>query len=405
MRFLARQTGARRRLRLVPALVVLVLLAGVLMLAGFTTKKQAGVIKVGWIGPLSGSFAAASAPTINDLKEVFNVWNKKGGIGGKQLQLITKDDGFSPANALQAVRDMEGQGVHVFYMQYEYDARATQPLQDGSAIYFTSVPPVIPTSDFPYLFNFFPSNKYAMLKNMQFMKRHNLSKAALVTNTTAQFQAYFDAAHDLLAKNGIQIVLEQRYDPATTDFSPIITKIKQSGADTVMVFNVGTEGTRFYTAAAAANLQLPLLGGYGNASADLSTVPSAFLNKWAYYITTTPFLLKADGTPLMPKYGALAKDIFYHKYGFKANVGQGTGWNTPSGMVWAMQKSGNADNPAKMKAALESTARANKGVAFVGPPLVFHFSKNLHSGYPPSQVALARLYGSPKWPGFYYGAS
>jgi branched-chain amino acid transport system substrate-binding protein len=405
MRFLARQTGARRRLRLVPALVVLVLVAGVLMLAGFTTKKQAGVIKVGWIGPLSGSFAAASAPTINDLKEVFNVWNKKGGVGGKQLQLLTKDDGFSPANALQAVRDMEGQGVHVFYMQYEYDARATQPLQDGSAIYFTSVPPVIPTSDFPYLFNLFPSNKYAMLKNMQFMKRHNLTKAALVTNTTAQFQAYFDAAHDMLPKNGIQIVLEQRYDPATTDFSPIVTKIKQSGADTVMVFNVGTEGTRFYTAAAAANLQLPILGGYGNASADLSSVPSAFLNKWGYYITTTPFLLKANGEPLMPKYAALAKDIFYHKYGFKANVGQGTGWNTPSAMVWAMQKSGNADNPAKMKAALESTARASKGVAFVGPPLVFHFSKNLHSGYPPSQVALARLYGSPKWPGFYYGAS
>ena len=151
-----------------------------------------------------------------------------------------------------------------------------------------------------YTFNFFPPNKYAMLKNVQFAKRHGLNKVALVTNTTAQFQVYFDVAHNLLPKNNINIVLEQRYDPATTDFSPIITRIKQSGADCVMVFNVGTEGTRFYSAAAAAGLTLPLLGGYGNASADLSSVPSAFLNKYGYFITTTPFLLTTLKYSLRP---------------------------------------------------------------------------------------------------------
>jgi ABC-type branched-subunit amino acid transport system substrate-binding protein len=405
MRFLARQ-GRSRSGRVVSGVaVVLVLVASILVGTGFTTHKQAGVIKVAWVGPLSGSFAAASAPTINGIQAYFDVQNKKGGVLGKKLQLLTKDDGFSPANALQAVRDFQGQGVKIFYMQYEYDARATAPLQDGSAIFFTSVPPILPTTDFPYVFNLFPPNKYAMLKNAQFAKRHSLSKVALVTNTTAQFQAYFDAAHDQLPRNNMQIVLEQRYDPATTDFSPIITRIKQSGADVVMVFNVGTEGTRFYAAAAAANLQLPLLGGYGNASSDLSSVPKAFLDKYGYFITTTPFLLDAKtGNPILPKYGALAKDIFYHRYGRKPNVGQGTGWNTPAGMVWGITKA-KGDNPAGMKTAFESTARAKAGVAFVAPPIVFHFSKSYHSGYPASQVALAHLFGNAKWPGFYFGAS
>ena len=403
MRFLARHRRSRTRRVVSGVVVVLVLVASILVGAGFTTHKQAGVIKVGWVGPLSGSFAAASAPTINSLKEYFNVINKQGGVKGQKLQLLTKDDGFSPANALQAVRDFEGQGVKIFYMQYEYDARATTPLQDGSAIFFTAVPPILDVKDFPYVFNFFPPNKYAMLKNVQYAKRHGLNKIALVTNTTAQFQAYFDVAHDMLPKNNMSIVLEQRYDPATTDFSPIITRIKQSGADCVMVFNVGTEGTRFYSAAAAAGLQLPLLGGYGNASSDLSSVPQAFLNKYGFFITTTPFLLDAKGNPVLKIYGALAKSVFYHKYGLKPNVGQGSGWNTPAGMVWAIRKAGGV-NPAKMKSALESTARATSGIAFVARPLVYHFSKSYHSGYPPSQVALAHLYGSPKWPGFYYGA-
>jgi len=403
MRFLARHRRSRTRRVVSGAVVVLVLAASILVGAGFTTHKQAGVIQVAWVGPLSGSFAAASAPTINGIKEYFNVINRNGGYKGQKFQLLTKDDGFSPANALQAVRDFEGQGVKIFYMQYEYDARATAPLQDGSAIFFTAVPPILDVQTFPYVFNFFPPNKYAMLKNVQFAKRHHLSKVALVTNTTAQFQVYFDVAHDMLPKNNIQIVLEQRYDPATTDFSPIVTRIKQSGADLVMVFNVGTEGTRFYSAAAAAGLQLPLLGGYGNASADLSSVPSAFLNKYGYFITTTPFLLNARGNPVLKQYGTLAKNIFYRKYGKQANVGQGSGWNTPAGIVWGVRKARGAD-PAKMKAAFESTARATAGVAFVGRPLVYHFSKSYHSGYPPSQVALAHLYGNARWPGFYYGA-
>ena len=112
-------------------------------------------------------------------------------------------------------------------------------------------------------------------RTSQYLKKLGVTKVALVTNTTAQFQEYIDAAHQLFPAKGIQIVLEQRYDPTTTDFSSIITKVQQSGAQAVLDFSFGDEATNFYNAAAAANLQIPVLGGYGNSASNLVDGPDS----------------------------------------------------------------------------------------------------------------------------------
>jgi branched-chain amino acid transport system substrate-binding protein len=407
MRSLARLAGLPRR-RLISGLVLCGALAATIMVAaGFTTKKDAGTITIAWIGPQSGPFAPSATSSINTFNEYFARINKAGGINGKQLQLQTKDTGTAddPTVALQAARDFQGQGVKVFFVQTYADEAALQPLMNGSVFTFTTNPPkqLDDPSLYPYNINWFPPNKYAIFKDMQYLKKLGLTKVALVTNTTAQFQEYIDASHDILPKNGIQIVLEQRYDPTTTDFSPIITKIKDSGAQAAIDFSFGGEATRFYTAAAAANLQLPLLGGYGNAAADLSSVPLDFLKKYAYFVTTTVTLLDSKtNAPAFPKYGAIQKQVFYHKYGLKTNIGGGIGWDETAAIVWALKNAG--DDPAKIKALFEKTAKASAGVAFTPGGIVYHFSNTQHCGFPPAQISIAHLYGTPQWPGYYYKA-
>ena len=208
-----------------------------------------------------------------------------------------------------------------------------------------------------------------------------MTKVALVTNTTAQFQEYIDASHDILPKQGFQIVLEQRYDPTTTDFSPIITKIQQSGAQATLDFSFGGEATKFYTAAAAANLQQPLLGGYGNAAADLSTVPLDYLKKWAYFVTTTVQLLDPKtNQPAFKKYAAIQKQIFYHKYGLKTNIGGGIGWDQVAAIVWAIKTAGGED-PAKMtrrlRGAREGFGRHRLHAGWDRLPLLEHAARRL----------------------------
>jgi branched-chain amino acid transport system substrate-binding protein len=378
----------------------------VLIVTAFTTHKQAAApYKVALVGPQTGVFAPSTVGFLNSAQQKFDAINKKGGINGHQIELIVKDDGGQPNQTLQAVRDLQDQGVKVFIGVYTAGVLALQPLMNGSLILFTANPPAIQNDpkQLPYDFNFFPPNKYAVLKDAKYAKKLGLTKLAIVSDTTAQFQEYVDLAKTIMPTYGQQIVLEQRYDPATTDFSPVIAKIKDSGADGVLFFAAGSPVTRLMTAAAAANLQLPILGGYGNAAADLTSVPSAYLQKYAYFISTTPGLLKPDGTPLISKYGAIIRQIFYHHYGFKSGIGGGVTWDLASAIVWSLQKAG-SDDPNKMRAALESTARASAGIAFTSSPVIYHFSKDTHGGFPPSQVAVARSYGSAAWPGFYYSA-
>jgi branched-chain amino acid transport system substrate-binding protein len=399
---------AQRRRAVSIGVAVLALAATVFLVAGFTTKKSASSpITVAWIGPQTGPFAPSATSSQNTFNQYFAIVNKAGGINGHPLQLVTKDTGGDPTVALQAVRDYSGQGVKVFFVQTYAEESALQPLMDGSIITFTTNPPA-PLDDpklYPYNINWFPPNKYAIFQDAKYLKKLGVTKVALVTNTTAQFQEYIDAAHDLLPKNGIQIVLEQRYDPTTTDFSSIITKVQQSGATAAIDFSFGNEATNFYNAAAAANLQIPVLGGYGNAASNLATVPLDYLKKYATFATTTTNLLDpTTNAPKFGKYGAIMKQIFYHKYGLKTNIGGGIGWDNVAGIVWSLKKAGGPD-PKKMIAAFESTAKASAGVQFTPGGVTYHFSNTQHCGFPPSQIALARLYGAPQWPGFYYAAT
>ena len=397
---------ALARRRLITGVALAAVAGGAtLVVAGFTTKKEASTYKVALVGPQTGVFAPSTVGFMNSAQQKFDIVNKRGGVDGHKIEFIVKDDGGQPNQTLQNVRDLKDQGVKVFIGVYTAGVLALQPLMDGSLILFTANPPAIQDDpkQLPYDFNFFPPNKYAVLKDVQYAKKLGLSKIAIVSDTTAQFQEYVDIAKSMAPGKGLQIVLEQRYDPATTDFSPVISKVKSSGADGVFFFAAGAPVTRLMTAAAAANLQLPVLGGYGNAAADLTSVPASYLKKYAYFISTTPGLLDNHSQPLLPKYGALIKDVFYHKYGFKSGIGGGVTWDLASAVVWALDKA-NSDDPAKMRAALESTAKAKAGVAFTQKPVVYHFSKDTHGGFPPSQVAVAHSYGHKKWPGFYYAA-
>jgi len=290
MRSLVRPARPARRRRALSIVAAAVALVGTLALtAGFTTNKSAGSpYTIAFVGPQTGPFAPSSQGAINTLTQYIALVNKQGGVNGHPLQLLTKDDGGDPTVALQSVRDYVSQGVKVFYIETFADEAALQPLMDGSIITFTTNPPA-PLDDpklYPYNINWFPPNKYAINRDAKYLKQLGITKVALVTNTTAQFQEYIDAAHQIFPQQGIQIVLEQRYDPTTTDFSPIITKIQQSGAGAAVDFSFGGEATNFYNAAAAANLQIPVLGGYGNAAANLSTVPQSYLQKWATFVTT-----------------------------------------------------------------------------------------------------------------------
>jgi branched-chain amino acid transport system substrate-binding protein len=363
-----------------------------------------GNIRIGLVAPFTGPFAPSTVGFKNSAEVGIDQINKKGGVNGRKLELIVKDDGGQPNQDPQLVQELSDQGVHIFIEVWTAGVLATKPLMSSlNFILFTANPPAVQNdpAQLPYDFNFFPPNQYATDAITSYAIKKGQKKWALLSDTTNQFQEYVKLITDKAPSQGAQIVINKQYDPATTDFSSVAKQIKDSNPDAVMFFAAGSPIPRFLQAAKAAGITATMYGGYGGSSANLTTAPQDVLQNQYYFVSNSTGLLDSSGQPLIKEYGDVL-NLMYAAYGKKANVGGGVTWDLFQAIVYAIQKSG-GDDPAKMRQALEKTASMG-GVGFTSPKVKFKFSSKDHGGFPADQVQLAKTVGSPDWPGMYPAA-
>ena len=73
----------------------------------------ADTIKLGVAGPHSGDLASYGIPTIKAAELVVKEINAKGGIMGKQVELVVEDDVCQPNIATNTATKLVGEGVNV----------------------------------------------------------------------------------------------------------------------------------------------------------------------------------------------------------------------------------------------------------------------------------------------------
>ncbi len=89
--------------------VVLILL--VLLLAGAAGCRKAEPIKLGFVGGLTGRLSDLGTAGRNGALLAVEEANERGGINGRAIELITRDDKQDPAVAVQADRELIAAGV------------------------------------------------------------------------------------------------------------------------------------------------------------------------------------------------------------------------------------------------------------------------------------------------------
>lgn len=73
----------------------------------------AGPIKIGVLVPLSGPAGPNGEDVLRAIQVQADVVNQSGGVLGRQLQVVSKDDQSNPATGVSAVNDLVAQGVSV----------------------------------------------------------------------------------------------------------------------------------------------------------------------------------------------------------------------------------------------------------------------------------------------------
>lgn len=362
-------------------------------------------IKIGVVGPMSGPFAVSTTGFQNSATVGVEQINAKGGIKGRKLELVIKDDQFQPNLTAQYVQELNESGVNIFILVYTAGVQALQPTMGaGKYIVFTANPPELQNDpkQLPYDFNFFPPNRYCIDAISSYATKKNAKSWATVTDTTNQFQEYISFVKAKAPDAGAKIVLEQTFDPATTDFSSVAKKVKDTNADAIMLFAAGAAIPRFLQSVKAADIKSDIYGGYGGAAADLTPAPPDVLANQYYFCANATTLLGTGGSPLFKEYGDIMTQLFWPKYTKKTNVGGGVTFDLFQAIAYAIDKAG-GDDPKKMRAELEKTADAG-GIPLVSASVKYKFSATSHGGFPADQVRLAKTVTNPDWPGFYPAA-
>ncbi|MDM0089079.1 MULTISPECIES: branched-chain amino acid ABC transporter substrate-binding protein [unclassified Variovorax] len=231
--------------------------AVVLVSAAAGAFAQKGeTVKIAWLDPLSGLMAAVGTNQLKTTQYFAEEFNRKN-LSGVKFEIVAIDNKLSPQETTSALRSAMDQGAR-YVMQGNgsgpalaiMDAieknNARNPGKEMLYMNYAAVDPDLTNAKCSYWhFRVDADTSMKMEALTTFMKdQADIKKVYLINQNYAHGQQVSKYAKDnLKAKRpDVQIVGDDLHPLAQVrDFAPYIAKIKQSGADTVITGNWGSD--------------------------------------------------------------------------------------------------------------------------------------------------------------------
>jgi len=249
------------------------LVAGSALVLGAFGAFAAEPIKIGSVLSVTGPAAFLGDPELKTLQMYVEDINKKGGVLGRQLELVHYDDGSDAGKANGFTKRLiEDDKVDVLVGGTTTGATmSAAPLADKAGIPFISLAGavVIVEPVKKWLFKTPHTDRMAAEKVFEDMKKRGISKVALLSETSGFGQSGKKESEGVAAKYGITLVANETYGPKDTDMSPQLTKIKGTpGVQAVFIFGLGQGPAIATKNFKQLSVNLPLYHAHGVASEE-----------------------------------------------------------------------------------------------------------------------------------------
>jgi branched-chain amino acid transport system substrate-binding protein len=263
---------------------------GCLMLGGVAyaqPKAAAGgqVVKIAFMDPLSGPFAAVGQNQLKHFQYVAEIVNSRQLAGpGVRFEVVGFDNKNSPQESITLLRTIIDQGIR--YVTQGNGSHVGIPLSDAiakhnernpaqSIIYlnYAAVDPDLTNSKCSFWhFRFDANNDMKMEALTTYMKdRKEIRNVYLLNQNYSHGQQVARAAKEMIARKrpDVKIVGEDLHPLGQVrDFSPYIAKIRAANADTVITGNWGADLALLVRAARDAGLNANFYTAMGAAGAE-----------------------------------------------------------------------------------------------------------------------------------------
>lgn len=258
-------------------------------------------VKVGVPAPLSGSNASAGVDIVNAAKLAAQQINKKGGVLGRQIEIVPEDDACEAQTAVQAAQKMIDSGVVAVAGGY----CSTAALPELSALHRRNIAYILDASTNPQLTEMGYKNVFRTIGRddeqgpfaASFMKNVLHAKSAAVINdNTTYSKGLADATVAALKKLGVDVVYDNAITPGQLDYSPALTRVAALNPSVIYYTGYFSEAGLMVKEARRLKLKPVFMGG--DATNDPTLLKTAGEAADGMFITTAPlpqFLSGAKG--------------------------------------------------------------------------------------------------------------
>ena len=217
------------------------LVVGLLTTGCGQAAAPGGTIKVGILAPLSGPAPTYGTSHRDAAQLAIDEWNAKGGVLGKQIEAVVVDSQCAADPSVNAANKLIDQdGVH--YLIGEVCSKASIPASEVAES--KGVVMITPSSTAEgvtvdvdgktksYVFRACFINSFQGKVMARFAKDQGFTKAFIMSDIGNDYvRSLAEAFEKTWLENGGEVVGKESYSSADTDFSAILTKVAESGAE------------------------------------------------------------------------------------------------------------------------------------------------------------------------------
>lgn len=270
-----------KKIKKIISMVALISIISILPVFAFVQfSMAAGVFKIGYCVPITGTMAKPGAANIRGATLATKEINAAGGVAGMKLELLTEDSKCVPMEGINVAERFVGKDK-VDVLMGEICSSTTIAILE--VVKRTKIPLVVPTSTAPeitaptaptkgYVFRLVPTNDLLTAQLAEtIIDRLKLNKIAFVTDVGNEWSVTLsNLFRKQMEKRGLKTLTEESIQPGETDFYSVISKIKAVNPTAVFESLSGVELVNFTRQAHESGLKTQLFSG--QAASDPGTL-------------------------------------------------------------------------------------------------------------------------------------
>ena len=340
-------------------------------------------LKIGLIVSLTGNYAPLGTEDKKAVELAVQQIDNAGGLLGRKIELITKDDKSQPEQSVLAFNDLKGAGVAaVIGSPFSNSALATIPQVDREKIPYISLTPadeqVKPLH--PYVFVVPATSATYADRILQYYQAQGITKVAVAHDRRSSYANAGTAGMKAkAAQYGVTLVADEQFETTTTEFSAVLNHVRASGAQALTVWATGPPAVAFAKQYATAGLKIPLMftGAQASTLWLKPTGPAAEGVNVASSIAVV-----GDALPAGPQKSAIEElaNPFTTQYGYPPPQFAADGYTGMKLLAAAVTAANSADH--------EKIQKAFEGLTLTTPNGTYHYSATDHAGLTADYISI-----------------